>query len=36
MLMGYREYARHRGVSLGAVQKALRDGRINANDEKKN
>lgn len=35
MLMGYREYARHRGVSLGAVQKALRDGRITANDEKK-
>jgi hypothetical protein len=35
MLMGYREYARHRGVSLGAVQKALRDGRINATPEKK-
>ena len=35
MLMGYREYARHRGVSLGAVQKALRDGRITANEEKK-
>lgn len=35
MLMGYREYARHRGVSLGAVQKALRDGRITASDEKK-
>lgn len=36
MLMGYREYARHRGVSLGAVQKALRDGRITASEEKKN
>ncbi|OFA05180.1 hypothetical protein [Duganella phyllosphaerae] len=35
MLMGYREYARHRGVSLGAVQKAVRAGRITANDEKK-
>ena len=35
MLMGYREYARHRGVSLGAVQKALRAGRISANEEKK-
>lgn len=35
MLMGYREYARHRGVSLGAVQKALRDGRITASEEKK-
>ena len=35
MLMGYREYARHRGVSLGAVQKALRAGRINANVDKK-
>ena len=35
MLMGYREYARHRGVSLGAVQKALRVGRINANADKK-
>lgn len=35
MLMGYREYARHRGVSLGAVQKALRAGRITANEEKK-
>lgn len=35
MLMGYREYARHRGVSLGAVQKALRAGRINANADKK-
>lgn len=35
MLMGYREYARHRGVSLGAVQKALRAGRINANEDKK-
>lgn len=35
MLMGYREYARHRGVSLGAVQKAVRAGRITVNDEKK-
>ena len=35
MLMGYREYARHRGVSLGAVQKALRAGRIDANADKK-
>lgn len=26
--MGYREYARHRGVSLGAVQKAIKVGRI--------
>ncbi len=35
MMMGYREYARHRGVSLGAVQKALRDNRITATEEKK-
>ncbi len=35
MLMGYREYARHRGCSLGAVQKAVRDKRITATDEKK-
>lgn len=35
MLMGYREYARHRGVTLGAVQKAIRDGRIEANVDKK-
>lgn len=35
MLMGYREYARHRGVTLGAVQKAIRDGRISANADKK-
>jgi len=35
MLMGYREYARHRGVTLGAVQKALRDKRISATVEKK-
>lgn len=27
-LMGYREYARHRGCSLKAVQKAIKDGRI--------
>jgi hypothetical protein len=31
MEMGYREYARHRGVSLGAVQKAIRDKRISLN-----
>src|SRR4051812_46761212 len=33
MEMGHRAYARHRGVTLGAVQKALRDKRIflNAN-----
>jgi hypothetical protein len=35
MLMGYREYARHRGVTLGAVQKAIRDGRIQITDGKK-
>ncbi len=35
MLMGYREYARHRGVTLGAVQKAIREGRITATEEKK-
>lgn len=35
MLMGYREYARHRGVTLGAVQKAIREGRISATEEKK-
>ena len=28
MLMGYREYARHRGCTLQAVQKAIADGRI--------
>lgn len=35
MEMGYRQYARHRGVTLGAVQKAIRDGRIfvNANNK---
>jgi hypothetical protein len=35
MEMGYRAYARHRGVTLGAVQKAIRDGRIylNANNK---
>lgn len=33
MLMGYREYARHRGCSLQAVQKALADGRISAVDD---
>lgn len=34
-LMGYREYSRHRGVSLGAVQKAISAGRIHATDNKK-
>lgn len=28
MLMGFREYARHRGCALQAVQKAIADGRI--------
>jgi len=28
MLMGFREYARHRGVALRAVQKAIEAGRI--------
>lgn len=28
MLMGLREYARHRGVTLKAVQKAIQEGRI--------
>lgn len=31
MEMGYRAYARHRGVTLGAVQKAIRDQRIKVN-----
>lgn len=31
MEMGYREYARHRGVTLGAVQKAIKAGRIALN-----
>lgn len=31
MEMGYREYARHKGVSLGAVQKAIKTGRISLN-----
>lgn len=35
MLMGYREFARHRGVSLGAVQKAIASGRIQVTEEKK-
>jgi hypothetical protein len=30
MLMGYREYARHRGCTLRAVQNAIADGRISA------
>lgn len=35
MEMGYRQYARHRGVTLGAVQKAIRDGRIFVNENGK-
>lgn len=35
MLMGFREYARHRGVSLGAVQKAIKSNRISVNGDKK-
>jgi hypothetical protein len=35
MEMGYREYARHKGVTLGAVQKALKSGRISVNDNGK-
>lgn len=35
MEMGYREYARHRGVTLGAVQKAIRAGRISVNENGK-
>jgi hypothetical protein len=31
MEMGYREYARHRGVTLGAVQKAIKTARISVN-----
>lgn len=31
MEMGYREYARHRGVTLGAVQKAIKSERITLN-----
>lgn len=35
MLMGYRQYARHRGVTLRAVQKAIEAGRISVDDDKK-
>lgn len=35
MEMGYREYARHRGLTLGAVQKAIRDNRIFVNENGK-
>lgn len=35
MEMGHREYARHRGVTLGAVQKAIRDKRISLNENNK-
>jgi hypothetical protein len=35
MEMGFREYARHRGVTLGAVQKAIRAGRISVNANNK-
>lgn len=34
-LMGQREFARHMGVSLGAVQKAIRSGRITVNEDGK-
>lgn len=34
-LMGYREFARHLNVSLGAVQKAIKSGRIIANADGK-
>lgn len=34
-LMGMREYARHRGVTLGAVQKAIKADRISVDDNKK-
>jgi hypothetical protein len=35
MEMGYREYARHKGVTLGAVQKAIKTGRIQVTADKK-
>jgi hypothetical protein len=34
-LMGYREYARHRGCTLNAVQTAIKTGRILATEDKK-
>lgn len=34
-MMGYREYARHRGVTLKAVQVAIQAGRISVNSKKK-
>lgn len=34
-LMGYREFARHLNVSLGAVQKAIKSGRISVNADGK-
>jgi len=35
MEMGHREYARHRGVTLGAVQKAIKADRISLNENGK-
>lgn len=35
MLMSYRAYARHRNVTLRAVQKAIESGRIEVNEHKK-
>jgi hypothetical protein len=35
MEMGHREYARHRGVTLGAVQKAIKAERISLNENGK-
>ncbi|WP_341238034.1 hypothetical protein [uncultured Limnobacter sp.] len=35
MRMGWREYARHRGVTLRAVQKAIESGRIVLDENKK-
>ncbi len=35
MMMGYREYSRHRGVTLRAVQKAIEAGRIVVTVDKK-
>lgn len=34
-LMGLRAYARHRGVTLGAVQKAIKSGRISVDENNK-
>ncbi len=35
MEMGFREYARHKGVTLGAVQKAIKTERISLNENGK-